>query len=816
MLLGLPILLVLTRLGAGPPGSLSVEPTFLRLDGPASQAQLVVSGQSRDTHGRPNDLTLNGDVSYESLDPRIAQVSGMGVVEPRGNGETSLRIRLTHGPENVVKVRVVVDHVANPRPVRFSREVVPILTKRGCNAGVCHGKAAGQNGFRLSLLGADAQADFDHIVHENQSRRVSLLFPDSSLILRKPSAQILHGGGKRLDENSKDFLTIERWIRQGVPHVREPSLASLTVWPDRRLVARKGVQQLRVAAHFDNGEEADVTRLAQFQSSDDDLAEVDQSGRVTAKDHFGQAAVMARFGGLAAVSRFIIPLGASIPEEAFLSPRNFVDTYIDAQLTELGLPPSPPCTEAEFARRSSLDLCGILPTPEAISRLDGAVDADIRVKWIERLLDRPEHADREAMSWSAILRNKRTLGPLSQAGSFAFHAWIRQAFAENMPYDRFAAAILTATGDAAINPPVIWYRQVNTLEAQVDDTSQLFLGVRLQCARCHHHPYERWGQEDYFGYAAFFSRIGRKAGPDSVTPRIFVLAQGEATDPSTGRSYQPRYLSSSEAVDLAPGADPRDSLVGWFRRPDNPFFARAIVNRCWKQLFGRGLVEPEDDLRASNPSTHPELLDALAADFIGHGFNMKRLFFILATSRAYERSSEPNAWNRLDRQAYSRFLPRRLPGEVLLDAINTVTNTRSAFPRLPRGIRAVQLPDEGFDTRERFLETFGRPRRESVCECERSSEPSLSQSLQLINSAEIEQKIKDPAGRAASLAALPGLDSEKIDQLYRVALSRLPSELEQTACMDLLNRKRSEGKAVEGFEDLIWTLINTKEFLFIQ
>jgi hypothetical protein len=792
---------------ASAPG-LVIDPTEVRLRGSDSRAQIVVTGRDA------ADLTHADGVRYESLDPTVARVDGSGVVWPTGDGETRVVVRSGEGAS---AVRVVVDDFADRRPVRFVGGVVTVLTRLGCNAGTCHGKSSGQNGFRLSLLGSDPRLDRDNLVCDGRGRRVFPAAPGASLMLLKPSARLPHGGGKRFEPGSPEYRTLERWIGQGMPFDpdAEPALTGLEVRPGARVVARRAGQQLRVVAHYDDGTEADVTRLARYQSNAADLADVDERGRVTVSGGSGEAAVMVRFGGRVAVARVTVPLGADVPDWAPPPARNVVDRFIFAKLKALGIPPSPPCDDAEFARRSSLDLCGLLPFPEEVAALQSDPDPDRRVKWVDRLLDRPAYADRFAMTWSAILRNKRTLGPLSQPGTFAFHAWIRQALAENLPYDRFVEAILTAQGDAAVNPPVVWFRQVSTTDEQADDTAQLFLGLRLQCARCHHHPFERWSQDDYYGFAAFFSRIGRKPGNDPVTPRVFVLPSGRATDP-TGRTHPPRFLGASTPLDLGPGQDPRAVLVDWLRRPDNPFFARAVVNRYWKHLFGRGLVEPEDDLRVSNPPTHPDVLDALADDFVGHGFDLKRLVRMLATSRVYELSSEPNAWNALDRQGFSRFLPRRLPAEVLLDAIDTVTGTSETFPGLPRALRAVQLPDEGFDSPGRFLDVFGRPRRESVCECERTSEASLAQSLHLLNSPEIDRKVSDPSGRATRWSVDPRPDAEKVAELYQVALSRPPTPEERDVCLAHLARRRADGRPRAGYEDLIWSLINTKEFAFVQ
>ncbi|HEV3122522.1 MAG TPA: DUF1549 and DUF1553 domain-containing protein, partial [Isosphaeraceae bacterium] len=489
--------------------------------------------------------------------------------------------------------------------------------------------------------------------------------------------------------------------------------------------------------------------------------------------------------------------------------------FVFEKLKELGLPPSEACTDAEFARRSALDICGVLPRPEDVQSFENDQDPGKRTRWVIRLLERPEYADFFALKWSAILRNKR---PAFLPGSkdpvtFAFHTWIRQSLAENKPYDRFVAQIVAARGDAVANPPVAWYRPSgnNDTDEKVDDTAQLFLGLRIQCARCHHHPFEKWSQDDYYGFAAFFGRIGRKPGDDPFTPRIFTLPAGMAKNPTTGKEYNPRPLGGRELSDLGPYSDPREALAGWLGEAQNPFLARALVNRYWKHFFGRGLVEPEDDVRVTNPPSNPDLLDALAADFRSNGFDLKHLVRTIATSRAYDRSSMPNDYNLADHQNFARYYPKRLPAEVLLDAIGAVTASPEAFSGLPKGFRAAQLPDEGFASY--FLEIFGRPKRESVCECERVSEASLTQSLHLLNSGEVQQKLTSGTARAAGWVADTRSEPEKIQELYRLCCSRAPSAEEESICMAHLAQRRAEGKLRQGYEDLLWTLINTKEFL---
>ena len=700
--------------------------------------------------------------------------------------------------------------------VRFAGEIVPILSKLGCNGGACHGKSSGQNGFRLSLLGSDPALDYESLTREGRGRRVFLAAPGESLILKKPSARLPHGGGKRIEADSPEYRTIARWIGQGTPFDPEPALATLIVSPTTRVVRQGTSRQLRVLARYADGSEADVSALADYHSNDLDLAEVNGGGLVKSRDGVGEAAIVVRFGGLVAASRLTIPNESQVVLWTAIPSANLVDQFIDAELTALNLPPGPPADDAAFARRSALDLCGVLPSPKDVEALVASHDPEKRAQWIDGLLDRPEYADRFALTWSTILRNQRTLGAPSQPGTFAFHAWIREALAENRPYDSFVAAILKAQGEARENPPVVWYRQSDTFESQADDVAQLFLGVRLQCARCHRHPSERWGPDDYYGFAAFFSRVGRKMGSDPVTPQIFVLPEGRATDPLTGRSHAPRLPGSAMSLNLGLEIDPRAVLADWLRRPDNPYFSRAIVNRYWKHFFGRGLVEPEDDFRTSNPPSIPGLLDALADDFARGGFDLKRLARSLATSQAYGRSSLPNSWNARDRSGFSRFTPRRLPAEVLLDAINALCGVTEDFEGLPAGTRATQLLDDGFDTPGRFLATFGRPRRATVCECERALEPSLPQSLHLLNSVEIEHKVSSPDGRAARWASEPRPDLERVEELYLLAFSRHPTTDERAACLNHLASRREQNRLRQGFEDLIWAVVNTKEFGFVE
>jgi hypothetical protein len=791
------------------PERIQVEPAETRLIGSEASAQILVSGIG--DADVPFDLTSSA--RYESADPKVAVVSSDGLIRPVGDGETEIGVRVG---EQSSRVRVMVSDFANSRPISFPSEIVPIFTKLGCNSGNCHGKTAGQNGFRLSLLGFDPRFDYEALVREGRGRRVFPAAPASSLLLLKTTAKVPHGGGHKITAGTPEYKTLLRWIQQGMPY-QVGSAAKLTrieVTPQRRPLARKSTQQLRVTAAYDDGRVIDITRLARFQSNVADLATVSETGLIEALDSVGEAAIMVRFDGQVAVARAAIPLGKPVPAWEDPPSTSLIDPYVFKKLRELGIPPSDACSDAEFARRSSLDICGILPSPEEVAAYEKDNAPDKRSRWVAKLVDRPEYADLFALKWSAILRNKRVQfnRQFADPDTFAMHGWIWQSLAENKPYDKFVREILAAKGDVTRNPPVVLYRQINRNDEElVDDTAQLFLGLRIQCARCHHHPFEKWSQDDYYGFAAFFSRVGRKQGADQFTARVYTLEKGTARNPVTNTQHHPKPLDGPELSTLGPRRDPRDALVDWLREPDNPFFARALVNRYWKHFFGRGLVEPEDDLRVSNPATNPELLDALAADFVTSGYDLKHLVRTIATSRAYDRSSLPNAYNASDHQNFARYYARRMPAEVLLDAVNFVAGYDENFNGLPKGFRAAQLPDEGFASE--FLDSFGRPKRESVCECERTAEASLSQTLLMLNSPDMQRKFAE-GSRLVAWAQDNRPDAEKVDEIYLLCYSRPPTPDEREVCLAHLARRRGEKKVRQGFEDLVWTLVNTKEFLF--
>jgi hypothetical protein len=802
---------------ADAPRSISVETgrsrdgTFTLAGRDASQ-QLLVSGQYAE--GPARDLT--NQVKYESDPPDVVGIDATGLVSPRKEGRAVIKVE---GPGGVrASATVLVTHLVEDLPVHFQNEVVPIFTKLGCNAGGCHGKAGGQNGFKLSLLGFEPGEDYEYLVKEARGRRVQPSAPEQSLLLLKATGAVGHGGGKRLDRQSPYYSVLRRWIEQGARNggPDEPVVERIEILPRERVLERGGWQQLVVVARYSDGSARDVTRMAQFEANQPELAEVSATGLVTVKRLPGVVAMMARFQSHVDAFRASIPLGATVAE---LPPaQNFIDELVFMQLKKLGLPPSPVCNDATFLRRVTIDIAGRLPTQVEVEQFLADKDADKHRRLVDRLLDSGDYADYFANKWGAILRNRRSSATDDPKPTAAFHDWIRDCLHQNLPYDQFARAILTASGEEVKNPPVVWYREVKDPSAQTEDVAQLFLGQRIGCARCHHHPLEKWGQQDYFGLAAFFSRLDVKdppapkpkkgAPPEAKLPLLVSHKPGdpEMMNPRTGQPVPPTALGG-KSIEIATGADPREKLADWMADKDNPFFARALVNRYWKHFFGRGLVEPEDDLRATNPPTNPELLDALAKHFVERKYDLKALIRTLCTSQTYRLSAVPNAHNADDRQNFSRFLPRRLAAEVLLDAIDEVTQAKTAFKGVAKGTRAVQLPDNLVDSY--FLSVFGRPDAASACECERSSDGTLAQCLHMFNSLELLGKVG--SGRAKQLAADKRPHAERLRDLYLVALSREPTKEEIAVLVAYIEGKED---VQATYEDVVWTVINTKEFLF--
>jgi hypothetical protein len=785
--------------------SLSIDSPHLQLHGRDARLQLIVSHQVDD---RVTDATAR--VRYTSEPAGIVEINSEALVIPLANGDVTITAQLNDSP-TVATAVLTVSGMGQETPLSFPSEIVPIFTKLNCNGGGCHGKAAGQNGFKLSLLGFEPREDFEHLIGETRGRRISPAVPDQSLVLLKAVNASPHGGGQRLEIDSHEYRMLHRWIAQGMPYGdgNEPQIAGIEVFPAQRRLAQNASQQLSVIATYSDGSRKDISRGAVYESNDTSMANVSATGLVTLNELVGDVAVMARYQGHVAVFRADIPLSTPATEPLTPPADNVVDIAVFNKLQSLGIPVSPACDDATFLRRVTLDIAGRLPTLAETLAFEADAASEKRTLLVDRLLDSRDYADHFAGKWNAILRNRRQRGSL-QFANRAFHDWIRDSLIHNKPYDQLVRELITASGSVASNPAVVWYQQVPDTNQRVEDTAQLFLGQRVQCARCHHHPYEKWSQADYAHLAAFFTTVSPKTASDSLTPDFFARVGGASSPhPKTGQGLPPAGLDAPPQS-IATDDDPRVHLASWMTQPENPFFAKSLVNRYWKHFLGRGLIEPEDDLRITNPPSNPELLDAMSTAFIQSGYDLKALIRLIVTSQTYAADSKPLNENLGDRRSYSRFYPKRLQAEVLLDSVDVVTQTTTSFAGMPAGTRAVALPDTSFNSY--FLTVFGLPMSKTACECERADDANLAQSLHLLNSEEMQQKLSQEKGRAAIMATDETRPDEvKITELYRVALSRVPTDAELKATLGHVSGKQNRR---EAFEDIVWSLLNSKEFLF--
>ncbi|HZL34710.1 MAG TPA: DUF1549 and DUF1553 domain-containing protein [Tepidisphaeraceae bacterium] len=792
----------------------------LHLHGEAARQQLAITGIY--DSGAQRDLT---HVAKYHCDSPVIKVDRDGLVTALKNGSATISIRVSDaGDASAIasqSLSVTVDRVGETIPINFPNQVVPIFTKLGCNAGGCHGKLSGQNGFRLSLLGFEPAEDYEHLVKEARGRRLFPAAPERSLLLLKATAALPHGGGKRLNIDSDEYRLLVRWISQGIPFgsPADPSVKSIDVFPAARIMERGGRQQLIVTARYTDGSTEDVTRQALYEANEKEMAAAGEGGVVSVNQQPGDVAVMVRYQGMVATFRATLPLGA--PMGTLPPARNFIDDLVFKKLKQIGMPPSGVCSDQTFLRRVTLDVAGRMPSEKEMADFLADKDSGRRDKCIDRLLASNDYADFFANTWSALLRNRRAR-PTYAAGTYAFHDWIRDSLLTNKPYDQFVREIISASGDIADNPAVGWYREVKDPNQQLEDVAQLFMGMRIHCAQCHHHPFEKWSQQDYYSFSAFFSREGRKAN-NETGQEIVYHQRGipSAVNPKNHQSVKPAGPGSAP-LDLPPDVDPRQALASWMTARENPFFARSLVNRYWKHFLGRGIVEPEDDLRETNPPTNPELLDALSRYFAGSGYDLKALVRTICQSTTYQLDATPNQYNGIDRQNFSRYYPKRLEAEVLLDAVDHLTGVPTRFEGMPAGTRAVQLPDNSFNSSVYFLTVFGRPDSSSACECERSDAPNLAQCLHLLNAQGIQQKLASPGGRAARLAA----DTQQPDDvhlrgLYHLAYTREPDISELAAAKGYIEQALSKSKDKDkaatrkrAYEDILWALINSKEFSF--
>jgi len=795
----------------GQPTAIEVFPPAVTLAGVRDARQVVVTGKYAD--GTVRDLTAVADAKIEPAD--VVELQDGLYLRPKKNGAATVVI--SAGGKDV-RVPVTVAGMDATAPVSFRRNVIAAMNVGGCNMGACHGTPSGKNGFKLSLRGFDPAADFLQLTREQFGRRTDKHDPKASLMLLKGVGGVPHEGGQRFGPTSVPAEMMTAWLAEGLADdaATLPAVKKAVVTPAARVhKAPAKWQQLAVNVTFADDTARDVTRLTNFSSSDPSIADVNPNGLVEFK----------RPGEVAILCRYLEEMNAVRvtylePREGFAWPNppavNFVDTHVFAKLKQMSIAPSDLCTDDEFVRRAYLDCIGRLPTGDEVKAFLADKSAKKRDALIDTLVDAPGFADFWALKWADVLRSSRKT--IQVKGSYGFQAWLRGHFQKNTPVDQMVREIVTASGNSYANPPANYYRIAKDPQSLAETTAQLFLGVRMQCAKCHNHPFERWTQDDYYGMAAWFARVKTKpeqvigtkpAGAAAVGAEVvFSARDGEVTQPRTQKVMKPRYLSVGD-FDAKPGEDRRGALAAWLTTPDNPFFAKSVVNRVWFHLMGKGIVDPVDDFRESNPSCNDELLDALAKDFGTSGFDMKKLVRTIMASRTYQLSAQPTETNRDDNKYFSHAVTKLLTAEQLLDALCDVTAVPEKFAGLPAGTRAIQLPDG--EVNHPFLKTFGQPARELACECERESDGNLAQALQLINGPTVNEKIRNPANRLGKLLGGKLTEDEVLTDLYFAALSRAPFDDEKKLALAHVAKAADKRKA---WEDVLWALINTREFLF--
>jgi Protein of unknown function (DUF1549)/Protein of unknown function (DUF1553) len=785
-----------------------VSPKDVRLSGRLASSQLLVESR---IDGKTLDLTR--DAKYVIEPGGIVDISSSGFVRPISDGRAVVRIEVRG---ETVSVPVVVEHVSARPPVDFEQDVQPVLSRYSCNAGACHGKQRGQNGFQLSLLGFDPEFDFEALAKEARGRRVFSPAAERSLLLLKPTGDLPHGGGKRIERNSPEYRVLYDWIAAGMPRRVEasPRLTGIAIEPRERVLPKLAKQQLRVTANYSDGSTRDVTRLTTYLSNEAAIVGVDETGLMTAGPIVSDTAVMARYMGHIAVSSVAVPHPVPVGDEVYASlpKQNFVDELVWAKLKTLGITPSGPCDEHTFLRRAYLDIIGRGPTSdEARSFLDDA-NPNKRTVLIDRLLAHPEYPEHWANKWTDLLRpNPYHVGIKA---TLACDTWIRDAFRKNKPYDRFVRELITARGSTFRDGNTVMFRDRRSPDELTTIVSQLFLGIRLECAKCHHHPFEVYGQDEFYSFAAYFAKLARKgtgiSAPISGSEEfIYAGTNGAVNHPLTSVAMSPKPLFGTPP-NLNGIEDPRDALAAWITSDENDYFPQTMANRVWADLMGHGFVDPVDDLRATNPPSNAPLLKTLGDDFRTQRFDIKQLIRRIATSYVYRLSSIPNDRNVSDYRNFSRHYRTRLRAEVLLDTVSVATGVRENFDAMPAGSRAKELWTARIDSL--FLDAFGRQDPNQDPPCERTLDTTIVQSLHLMNSNTLARKVASDGGRAEGLAKSDMTPDQIVDEIYLSLYARHPNADELKDAASLFAAPSANRRQVT--EDLMWALINTPEFVF--
>lgn len=789
-------------------GELEVIPGKFVLHGAAARQQLLVEAvRNNNCRGQiTNGFTL------ESSDPAIVKIEN-GVALPVADGTVKILAK-ANGKTAIAEVSV--EAMKQPFEWSFRNHVQPVLAKAGCSAGACHGAAAGQNGFRLSLRGYDNEGDFLALTHQALGRRVIPSDPGRSLMLLKPTGAVPHKGGKRFEVGSIDYRILSEWIADGTPGPKESDarIQKIEILPEQALVEPGASQQLLVRATFSDGHTEDVTHWAKFNSANATVAQVDDEGRVKVIGN-GEGAITAWYLSRIAVATITAPYTNQAPERIFARAprRNFIDDLVLEKLRDLNIPPSPRCTDAEFIRRAYIDAMGILPSEQETRAFLAQHSSKKRDRLIEEILQRPEFVDYWTYKWSDLLLvNDKKLRP---AAVWAYYDWIRNQVAANTPWDKFARQVITAKGSTLQNGAANFYILHDDPRSLSETTCQAFLGMSITCAKCHNHPMEKWTNDQYYQMANIFARVRVKGGGRDGENIIFCDTQGDLVQPLRGKPQPPTPLDSPP-MRIDSSEDRRLRLADWLTSKDNPYFSRAVVNRIWANYFGAGLVENVDDIRATNPASNEKLLSAAAHYLSDHNFDLKSLMRAMLQSETYQRSSKPLPENEADTRFYSRYYPRRMMAEVLLDAVAEVTDVPTPFKRndggqFPSGWRAMQLPDVSDDSY--FLKTFGRPERNITCECERTADPSMTQVLDISNGNTINKKLEAKNCCINQFLATNAPPAQIVEHAYLRAFSRFPSPQEEKQLLAVINNTK-ESERRTAVQDMYWAVLSSKEFLF--
>jgi hypothetical protein len=781
---------------------LAVFPPEVQLTTARDRQSIVVQASFAD--GITRDVTT--EATLVLAEPKLVRRAG-AVFYPAADGATTLTV--SYGGRSVA-VPLKVAQAAVQSPISFRLDVMPVFMRAGCNSGSCHGSARGKDGFRLSLFGFDPEGDHYRLTREQVARRTSLAVPTDSTLLEKATGAVPHTGGKRFEPSSELYQTLQHWIDAGVPNddvAKLPKVVGVDLYPKKAVLDGQGAtQQLTVRARYSDGTDRDVTSLALFLTSNDVSAPVSPGGLVTAGQR-GEAFVMARFETHTVGSQFIVlPQGLefTFPEEPEV---NYIDKLVNDKLKKLRIAPSGQCDDETFLRRAAIDIVGLPPTVEEYHRFMASKDPKKRSKWVDELLERKEFAEIWVSKWAELLQVRTDYTRnVSQKAMFLYYNWLVDKLAKNTPMDEMVQELLGASGGTFKNPATNFFQLTNETLPLAENVAQVFMGMRIQCAQCHNHPFDRWTQNDYYSFAAFFAQIGRKGGEDYRETIIFNAGGGEVNHPVGGQRMAPKFLGAEEPD--VNGKDRRVVLAKWLASPRNPWFATSFTNRVWAHFLGAGIVEPIDDFRVSNPASNPELLEALGKHFTDTKYDLKALVRDICNSRTYQRTTRRNESNASDERNFAHALVRRIKAESLLDCISAVTDTKDKFEGLPVGARAVQIAD-GVRTTY-FLRTFGRATRETPCSCEVKLEPTLSQALHLLNGDTVNAKIQQ-GGLVPKLLSTKKLPEERVTELYLRCFARKPTKDELANLVPALNQNPNQAQALE---DLFWALLNSREFLF--